>query len=309
MDLSSIYLVENLSNYNFEDVVFLAADINSIVEALMQPLVMKETEKTMFLAQVLKTALHICRTVTCNYTTLEELLKMNWSSAENSTQKWTFFEQLTLEDPVQVTARRILLSNQGVLCLGIIQEFYRMYYSKETFKEMLNGVCKLVPASIANHAFQSLKKTMSATGETNAPSHQSNEMNIVTLANHYNAKDFKNCVDKLQEKLNEPDKEELLKAQLHALKMLFSSATLMGRYEEALKSDVYYQLNLTLLKLYHDNLLTNNILYDTNVIMLLYLLRQNGVHDVLLKKEFLNETRLGGHERMRVVLLELQNFS
>uniref|UniRef100_A0A182M274 Uncharacterized protein n=1 Tax=Anopheles culicifacies TaxID=139723 RepID=A0A182M274_9DIPT len=309
MDLTSIYLVENLSNYNFEDVVFLAADINAIVEALLQPIVLKDVEKVLFLGKLLKTVLHICRTVVCNYTTLEELLKVNWSSSDDYSKKWRFFEKLSLADPVHVIAKRILLSKDGEKCLGIMQEFFQLHYSKEAFKQVLQSVQKSIPSIASLAAYQTLRKTISGTDITNETTLNSKEIDIVALANHTTSNDFRKLAETLQAKLNGSDNEELLKVQMRALKSLFHDTTSMERYQVALKSDSYYQLNLALLKFYHDHLLTKNILYDTNIIMLLYLLRQNGAHDALLREEFFNETRLGGPERMRILLLELQNFS
>uniref|UniRef100_A0A182Y5B7 Uncharacterized protein n=1 Tax=Anopheles stephensi TaxID=30069 RepID=A0A182Y5B7_ANOST len=311
MDLSSIYLVENLNSYNFEDVVFLAADINAIVEALMRPPVLKDTEKILFLAKLLQTVLHICRTVVCNYTTLEELLKVNWSSADNGTQKWQFYEKLTLDDPVRAVAKMLLLSKDGEQCLGIMQEFYRLYYTKEAFKELLISVQKSVPALGFDCAYQALKKTITGKDRVDTSANlQLNEMNIVELGHHISSNEFKKVAESLQQKLSASDNEQELKTQLQALKSLFrANATSMERYREALKDDSYYQLNLAVLKAYHDHLLAKNILYDTNIIMLLHLLRQSGVCDATLRKEFFNETRLGGPERMRVLLLELENFS
>ncbi|KFB51940.1 AGAP013387-PA-like protein [Anopheles sinensis] len=278
MDLESIYLVENLSTYNFEDTVFLAADIDAIVEKLMQPLVPKEVEKILFLAHVLKTTIHICRTIVHNYETLEELLKVNWSAKQHGVKKMEFYEKLASDDPVKMICNRILLARDGAGCLGIMQEFYRMHYSKEAFKAMLRNVHKSIPLISANNTFNVFKASIFRTNDSHAslepPScdaitrqaKSTTGTDIITLSKSMNSPNFTKDIDEFQERIANPANEEVISKQILMLGKLFNNTQSLKRYQEALKNDLFYRANMMLLKLYHDRLLAKNICYDTSEI-------------------------------------------
>uniref|UniRef100_A0AAG5CPJ8 Uncharacterized protein n=1 Tax=Anopheles atroparvus TaxID=41427 RepID=A0AAG5CPJ8_ANOAO len=314
MDLESIYLVENLSTYNFEDTIFLASDIDAIVEKLMHPIVLKEVEKILFLAHVLKTTIDICRNIVHNYETLEELLKVNWSSTQNGAEKLKFYEKLATDDPVKMVAIRILLTRDGARSLGIMQEFYRMHYSKETFKAMLANVQQSIPSFAANNAFNCLKASVlhaNSTIRLQEMCHKtksSNITDIVMLAHLSDRPGFTECVQEFRIKLSNPINEDMLNKQILVLRKLFNDSKSLQGYQDVLKLDQFYDLNMTVLKLYHDRLLSKNVCYDSNIVMLLYLLQSDSLHDTVLRSEFLNESRFGSLDRLRIVLLELQNF-
>lgn len=330
--LDSIYLVANLAGYDFGNVVLLADDVAAIATVLAELSdadCVAHCEQLLFLGHVLARALEASRRVVRNFEELEELLRVNWADGgRGAERRWSWVREECGRGMLNRVARRILAADGGEVCVGIVRAFYRKYSEKREFRKVIGEVTgELVWRESAEgylglrarvepevgRVLGGLEKLEDFRGEEPEKLIKgATRWNLPALVsihgmNSVDSERFTKIVTGITVILRTGN-ETFLQKQLQAVREMFKDDKLLEKYQDLTKFKPFYVANLELLKSHQRILKNQDILYDSNTILLCHLIYQKHQPAQFLE-DFLNPESVGGSANLELILAELQNFA
>lgn len=333
MRFESIHLVANLAQYDFENVVLLADDVDAIVTELCYTGGdgrfgrVECCEKLLFLARVLETALDASRRVVKNYEELDELLRVKWEGGGGSERKWDFVRDGE-NGAVNRVAGMVLSAEGGERCLGVVKAFYKRFSCKDEFRKVIGDVQRGLEWRRATGDYLSLRKgsdrevgsrlealekiKVVLSEDPKEVIQNAARWNLRTVAELASCGSFDSrSINKLLAGILvniKTGSDEFLNDQLTAIRSLLEDKKVLESYQNLMKFTPFYEVNLELLRVHHRKLQGDHPIYDSNTILLCHLIYAKHQCGQFLK-DFLNEQTFGGRENLELILAELQNFT